>query len=135
MPYTDFNLNTLPGTLAAAEFFLTHVRETVNVSGMLDGERLRDWNIRPVAVHIKPEDGFNTLTVSDTSGIAFGLRGEIRITTDVPPASVAELGWPSTPARLPQRTRSAAWPGPCGCECSSGGFCGGCGHAGCGRRR
>jgi hypothetical protein len=22
----------------------------------------------------------------------------------------------------------------CGCECCSGGFCGGCGHAGCGRR-
>ncbi len=22
----------------------------------------------------------------------------------------------------------------CGCECNSGGFCGGCGHAGCGRR-
>jgi hypothetical protein len=22
----------------------------------------------------------------------------------------------------------------CTCECSSGGFCGGCGHAGCGRR-
>ena len=24
--------------------------------------------------------------------------------------------------------------GPCPCECNSGGFCGGCGHAGCGRR-
>lgn len=23
----------------------------------------------------------------------------------------------------------------CGCECNSGGFCGGCGHAGCGGRR
>lgn len=22
--------------------------------------------------------------------------------------------------------------GPCPCECNSGGFCGGCGHAGCG---
>jgi hypothetical protein len=22
----------------------------------------------------------------------------------------------------------------CGCECCSGGFCGGCGHAGCGKR-
>jgi hypothetical protein len=22
----------------------------------------------------------------------------------------------------------------CGCECNSGGFCGGCGHAGCGGR-
>ena len=25
--------------------------------------------------------------------------------------------------------------GPCPCECNSGGFCGGCGHAGCGGRR
>jgi hypothetical protein len=24
--------------------------------------------------------------------------------------------------------------GPCPCECNYGGFCGGCGHAGCGRR-
>lgn len=27
--------------------------------------------------------------------------------------------------RLPRRS------GPCPCECNSGGFCGGCGHAGC----
>lgn len=25
-------------------------------------------------------------------------------------------------------------PGPCPCECNRGGFCGGCGHAGCGGR-
>ena len=25
-------------------------------------------------------------------------------------------------------------PGPCPCACNSGGYCGGCGHAGCGRR-
>lgn len=25
-------------------------------------------------------------------------------------------------------------PGPCPCACNSGGFCGGCGHAGCGGR-
>ena len=24
---------------------------------------------------------------------------------------------------------------PCPCECNRGGFCGGCGHAGCGGRR
>ncbi len=28
----------------------------------------------------------------------------------------------------------AGYVGPCGCECCSGGFCGGCGHAGCGGR-
>ena len=32
----------------------------------------------------------------------------------------------------PQRSRST---GPCPCACNSGGFCGGCGHAGCGGRR
>lgn len=30
--------------------------------------------------------------------------------------------------------RVRRWVGPCSCECNSGGFCGGCGHAGCGRR-
>ena len=44
--------------------------------------------------------------------------------------------------RFPGRTvRSASKPGPtasgarpCGCACTGGGVCGGCGHAGCGRR-
>jgi hypothetical protein len=31
--------------------------------------------------------------------------------------------------------RQSSRPGPCPCECNSGGFCGGCGHAGCGGRR
>jgi hypothetical protein len=31
--------------------------------------------------------------------------------------------------------RLAALRKPCGCACSSGGWCGGCGHAGCGGRR
>lgn len=32
-------------------------------------------------------------------------------------------------------TRYAQRPiGPCPCECNRGGFCGGCGHAGCGGR-
>lgn len=44
----------------------------------------------------------------------------------VPP--VAVRSW----FRLANPTRSAV--GPCPCECNSGGFCGGCGHAGCGRR-
>ncbi len=41
-----------------------------------------------------------------------------------------------------QRLADAGFPmnivqqvGPCPCECNSGGFCGGCGHAGCGGRR
>jgi hypothetical protein len=36
---------------------------------------------------------------------------------------------PDDLARVPARPR------PCGCECCHGGFCGGCGHAGCGGRR
>jgi len=43
--------------------------------------------------------------------------------------------FPNRPARSARQphapTRDA---GPCGCACTSGGFCGGCGHAGCGRR-
>ncbi|WP_107498863.1 hypothetical protein [Actinacidiphila yeochonensis] len=34
-----------------------------------------------------------------------------------------------------QRTRVARKPLPCPCACNAGGFCGGCGHAGCGARR
>jgi hypothetical protein len=37
---------------------------------------------------------------------------------------------PSGPSPVRRRT-----PGPCPCACNSGGFCGGCGHAGCGGRR
>lgn len=39
---------------------------------------------------------------------------------------------------LSNRVRALRLVGPdvgaCGCECCYGGFCGGCGHAGCGRR-
>jgi hypothetical protein len=33
-----------------------------------------------------------------------------------------------------QRAVTFGKPGPCACACNSGGFCGGCGHAGCGAR-
>lgn len=32
------------------------------------------------------------------------------------------------------RAERFGYVGPCPCECNSGGFCGGCGHAGCGSR-
>ncbi len=35
---------------------------------------------------------------------------------------------------LPQRPPVRPAAGRCTCVCASGGFCGGCGHAGCGRR-
>jgi hypothetical protein len=34
----------------------------------------------------------------------------------------------------PRRCRLRHAAGRCSCVCASGGFCGGCGHAGCGRR-
>lgn len=34
--------------------------------------------------------------------------------------------------RYPIQMKTAV--GPCGCACCHGGFCGGCGHAGCGHR-
>jgi hypothetical protein len=38
---------------------------------------------------------------------------------------------PETEGELEMETQNHG----CGCECNSGGFCGGCGHAGCGGRR
>ena len=34
-----------------------------------------------------------------------------------------------------ERTLRPRRVGPCSCACNSGGFCGGCGHAGCGGQR
>jgi hypothetical protein len=45
------------------------------------------------------------------------------------PAADSDLNIPR------QRTDSTRKPGPCPCACNAGGFCGGCGHAGCGARR
>ena len=43
--------------------------------------------------------------------------------------------WAARLAREGQRAGGAPWSGPGPCECNSGGFCGGCGHGGCGGRR
>lgn len=51
------------------------------------------------------------------------------------------IGWvdPDAPPRglgdNPGSGRRSTYVPPCPCECNSGGFCGGCGHAGCGGRR
>jgi hypothetical protein len=50
------------------------------------------------------------------------------------PPPVASVG----PAQVGPRGHQAGQgrrPGPCPCACNSAGFCGGCGHAGCGGRR
>lgn len=38
------------------------------------------------------------------------------------------------PVRRLQRALKREHVRPCPCECATGGFCGGCGHAGCQRR-
>ncbi|MDH6580732.1 hypothetical protein [Kitasatospora sp. MAP5-34] len=52
----------------------------------------------------------------------------------VRPAPVLPVTAPVTHSRLGQVPRQRALTGTCPCVCASGGFCGGCGHAGCGRR-
>ena len=48
---------------------------------------------------------------------------------------IARIPHPSTtPCRVHGITRCTICFAPCQCECNSGGFCGGCGHAGCGGR-
>ncbi|MGW6482175.1 hypothetical protein ACWGDS_30580 [Streptomyces sp. NPDC055059] len=47
---------------------------------------------------------------------------------------VATLNLPH-PTPAPKRTARRRPAGPCTCACSTGGFCGGCGHAGCTGRR
>ncbi|TDD37866.1 hypothetical protein E1287_07365 [Actinomadura sp. KC06] len=48
-------------------------------------------------------------------------------------ALVSLLAQTADPCAVP---RAARPPAPCACACNSGdGWCGGCGHAGCGRRR
>ena len=71
-----------------------------------------------------------------------GSRYVLTITCSGRPDREVTLRPPEPQARR-QRASSAPYPrrrapraavGPCGCECCRGGFCGGCGHAGCGRR-
>jgi len=50
--------------------------------------------------------------------------------TKVPPIPAQRYGLDA-----PTRYRTRRSGGACGCACSSGGFCGGCGHAGCAGRR
>jgi hypothetical protein len=47
---------------------------------------------------------------------------------DAPPPPAFRRGFVSAGYRPGMRG------GPCSCECNSGGFCGGCGHGGCGGR-
>lgn len=59
------------------------------------------------------------------------LAAAVRRTTPhgTPSPATARVPGPIDQPAVRRRT-----PGPCPCPCNSGGFCGGCGHAGCGRR-
>ncbi len=70
-----------------------------------------------------------------------GSRFGLTVTVSRRPTGEVTLRHPATPHRpgragsTPRPRPAARWAaGPCGCACTSGGFCGGCGHAGCGRR-
>ncbi|MFJ3987718.1 hypothetical protein ACIPWY_03485 [Streptomyces sp. NPDC090032] len=60
------------------------------------------------------------------------LVAEAVLRTETRPVATLNLPHP-TPAPTRSAWRRPA--GPCTCACSTGGFCGGCGHAGCTGRR
>lgn len=59
------------------------------------------------------------------------------INTGRPKPRTERVVWDYSPAARPVNTAAIRYlrcNEPCPCECNSGGFCGGCGHAGCGGR-
>lgn len=76
-----------------------------------------DFNLRV------PEDRLNALDERDELIALLEKRGYHLLMTDDGTRVLME--------KMSQRPKVAG----CGCECNRGGFCGGCGHAGCGRRR
>lgn len=73
--------------------------------------------------------------LSTKANQATGLANEIESWGTVTPEAEEKPAPPVLPGRLRRPPARPAWSGPCGCACSSGDFCGGCGHAGCGGRR
>jgi hypothetical protein len=69
-----------------------------------------------------------TMTVTEGRAFTCGLCGQ----TELRAIELIEHQRGCRGRRLLRRPGSV---GPCPCECNSGGFCGGCGHAGCGGRR
>jgi hypothetical protein len=61
------------------------------------------------------------------------MRAILHVAADTAAAQPATAPAQPTAATFTGRAR-AAGAGPCSCECQNGGFCGGCGHAGCGSR-
>jgi hypothetical protein len=93
------------------------------------------------AAHSYRDAGVLTLDRGVWLELSDGSRFGLTLTVSARPEVEVTVGPPERPHRsgrgpLRPRPRPAdrRAPGPCGCVCSSGGFCGGCGHAGCGRR-
>lgn len=85
-----------------------------------------------IALH---DDASGYATISCLTAHADGtltLRPVARVPADQAHDAVRALPGAATPP-YPSVSRTAA-AGPCPCACNSGSFCGGCGHAGCGRR-
>lgn len=93
---------------------------------------------------------FKNVTTADMQTVADAVRADVKLHPHYAScfcpgveaiAVLFELGYevkkPQTPGQEvtvspPSRP---SWPGPCTCVCNSGGFCGGCGHAGCAGRK
>lgn len=120
----ELTIGRLVGDLDAAETVMddaTHVPEYV----MIPADEFERW-----------------LSTMNDVPTAPTTSGGVELTDDVVErlADEAERGYDVDHLRDRARERSVArhpttgQPSGCPCECNFGGFCGGCGHAGCGRR-
>jgi hypothetical protein len=102
-------VNSIPNAAALAQ-------------ALSDADVLNDYDVSPV----RPE--------ATTGGATFWLDdGEAEYKVTVRRHSRADMAGLKDPEVLRAALKRYV-DGPCPCECNSGGFCGGCGHAGCGRR-
>jgi hypothetical protein len=79
-----------------------------------------------------PAEEFNRLTAIALTQITRKQLARIRVLSNYP-ENCGLRHDVTTPRLLRDDAHHVARRG-CQCECNSGGFCGGCGHAGCGRR-
>jgi len=86
-----------------------------------------DWKPNPYLADVTLEIEVNNRKVTTNEWIFRSWTGRRWVNGTLYTGGVFNLG-----SNEPARTRRATL--PCPCECNSGQFCGGCGHAGCGRR-
>jgi hypothetical protein len=130
--------------LQAAVRHLLSADDLDQICADADLPTLLDATGQPVTItsaHTNRDAGVLTLDRGVWLELSDGSRFGLTVTVSRRPCGEVILRPPgtATPAapthsgafRRPAPGRAA---GPCGCACTSGGFCGGCGHAGCGRR-